>query len=234
MAAGLAHELNNPLTGITVYSELLKENISSDDPAQGDLDCIIEDVDRCKEIVKGLLDYSRQSLICVGELDLTQVVEDAFHLIRDDAVFLHVEVERDYHKAPVPVQGDEKLMRQVFVNLLMNAVDAMEGHGKLTVRTGIDPADDFRWVEVSDNGPGIAPENVERVFDPFFTTKEVGKGTGLGLSVVYGVVSRHGGTISVKETGSQGTTFLVRFPYRVPEELMALARVTAHRSKDGE
>jgi signal transduction histidine kinase len=110
-------------------------------------------------------------------------------------------------------------MRQVFINLLMNAVDAMDGHGGLTITTYLDD-DGWRAAEVSDTGPGIDPEQVRRIFDPFFTTKEVGKGTGLGLSVVYGVVQRHGGEISVKETSPRGATLLFRLAPDAPREFI--------------
>lgn len=223
MAAGLAHELNNPLTGITVYAELLKETLPSDSPAQADLDCIAEDAERCRDIVKGLLNYSRQTEIQVEELELSQVVEDSFNLIRDNATFMHVEVHRHYSETPLAFMGDEKLMRQVFINLLANAVDAMDGRGRLTVTTYLDE-EGLRVAEVADSGPGIDPNNLAKVFDPFFTTKAPGKGTGLGLSVVYGVVTRHGGSITVKETGPAGTTFMVRLPSEGPTSLMAFAR----------
>jgi signal transduction histidine kinase len=138
-------------------------------------------------------------------------------------VVLHVEVVRDYADRPLIFQGDSKLLRQVFINLLMNAVDAMGGRGRLTARTYED-AEGWRVAEVCDTGPGIAPEHARRVFDPFFTTKEVGKGTGLGLSVAYGVITRHGGEIKLTDTGPEGTTFQVRLPRAAPGELVAFAR----------
>jgi PAS domain S-box-containing protein len=233
MAAGIAHELNNPLTGITVYVELLKESLEGGHPAQEDLSCIMEDAERCREIVQGLLEYSRQSEIRVEEADLSEVVEDAFNLIRDNSVFMHVEVVRDYAGRPLIFQGDAKLLRQVFINLLMNAVDAMAGRGRLTVRTYED-AEGWRVAEVSDTGPGIAAEHARRVFDPFFTTKEVGKGTGLGLSVAYGVITRHGGEIKLKETGPGGTTFQVRLPSTAPGDLVAFARAYNPREQGEE
>lgn len=223
MAAGIAHELNNPLTGITVYAELLKDSLPMDHPAQSDLNFIIEDAERCRDIVRGLLEYSRQGELRVEEGDLSEVVEEAFNLIRDNSVFLHVEVVRNYSKEPLLIQGDSKLLRQVFINLLMNAVDAMEGRGILTVTTYLDD-EGYRCAEVSDTGGGIDAEHLRKVFDPFFTTKAVGKGTGLGLSVAYGVATRHGGEISVKSTGPRGTTFLVRLPAEAPGELLAFAR----------
>jgi PAS domain S-box-containing protein len=224
MAAGVAHELNNPLTGITVYADLARESLPPDHPVRADLDAIIEDAERCRNIIRGMLDYSRQSEIQVEDLDLNQVVESAFNLTKDHAMFIHVEVVRRYHPEPLMIQGDEQLLRQLFINLVGNALDAMEGRGVLTVTTGLDD-DGMRYAEVSDTGPGISDDNLAKVFDPFFTTKEVGKGTGLGLSVVYGVVARHGGRVTVKETGPKGTTFLVKFPAKAPRALRTVAGI---------
>ena len=233
MAAGVAHELNNPLTGITVYADLLRESLEPGHPAQEDLACIMEDAERCRDIVKGLLEYSRQSNMEVRREDLSQVIEDAFALIRDNAVFLHVQVEKHYHPEPLWVHCDRKLIRQVFINLFMNAVDAMDGHGGLTVTTYLDQ-EGWRAAEVKDTGPGIPPEHLRSIFDPFFTTKEVGKGTGLGLSVVYGVVQRHGGEIKVKDTGPQGTTFLLRLPPDPPRGLLHSGQAQENGVEDPE
>ncbi len=224
LAAGVAHELNNPLTGITIYAELVKESLEPDSPAVADLDNIIEDVERCRDIVGDLLDYSRQTAVRIEELDLNKVLEDAFNLIRDDALFLHVDVVRDYYKGPLEIEGDEKLLRQVFINLLSNAIDAMSGHGRLTVRTGIDE-DGLRFAEISDTGPGIPPENVDRIFDPFFTTKPPGKGTGLGLSVVYGVVTRTGGKVEARNGKHGGAVLTVSLPQKADAQLAAFADV---------
>lgn len=224
LAAGVAHELNNPLTGITIYAELVKESLDPDSPAVADLDNIIEDVERCRDIVGDLLDYSRQTTVRIEELDLHKVLEDAFNLIRDDALFLHVDVVRDYHKGTLDIEGDEKLLRQVFINLLSNAIDAMDGRGRLTVRTGLDDQG-MRFAEISDTGPGIPSEHLSRIFDPFFTTKQPGEGTGLGLSVVYGVVTRTGGTVEARNGTHGGAVFTVRLPEKADEQLAAFADV---------
>ena len=221
MAAGVAHELNNPLTGITVFTELVMDSLPADHPVQADLGGILEDAERCRDIIKGLLDYSRQGEFQVEQGDLSNLVQEAFNLIRDHTLFMQVDVEFDYHDKPLPVYGDKRLIRQVFINLFTNAVDAMNGQGKLFITTGRD-AEGWPFAEVRDTGPGIPKENLNTVFDPFFTTKPVGQGTGLGLSVVLGAVRRHGGSVSVKETGPDGTSFLVRLPPEMPEKLLAL------------
>ncbi len=222
MAAGVAHELNNPLTGITVYTDLVRDALPPDHPAQQDLNLIAEDVDRCRDIVRDLLDYSRQGSIELESLDLSHVVEEAFSLIRTDSLRHHLKVITEFASGPLIVQGDRKLLRQVFINLLSNAVDAMEGGGQITMRTYED-AEGMRCAEISDTGPGIEPEHLAKVFDPFFTTKAPGKGTGLGLSVAFGVVARHEGQVTVKQSGPQGTTFLVRLPAQSPKALREFA-----------
>lgn len=223
MAAGVAHELNNPLTGITVFAGLLKENLPPECAAQADLSAILQDAERCRDIVRDLLDYSHQGQIVVEDIELSTVVNEALGFIRDDAVFLHVDIDRRFHPEPLPIQGDARLLRQVFINLIMNAVDAMEGKGRLTLKTHRDE-EGWRVAEIADTGPGIPPSLLNRIFDPFFTTKEIGKGTGLGLSVAYGVVVRHGGEIRVLESGSQGTVFQVRLPPLAAKEILSFAR----------
>ena len=221
MAAGVAHELNNPLTGITVFTDLVMDALPPDHPVQADLAGILEDAERCRDIVKGLLDYSRQGEFQVEKGDLSVLVKEAFDLIRDHTLFMQVDVEFSYHDEELAVYGDKKLIRQVFINLFTNAVDAMNGQGRLCITTGRD-AEGWPYAEVKDTGPGIPKEKLNTIFEPFYTTKPVGQGTGLGLSVVLGAVRRHGGSISVKESGPEGTTFLVRMPPEMPEKLLAL------------
>jgi signal transduction histidine kinase len=218
MAAGVAHELNNPLTGITIYGELVRENLPLDHPAQADLKRIVDDADRCRDIVRDLLDYSRQSNTQVEALDLSLVVEEALSLIPQDSLGVHVRIVSELAPEPLIVQSDRKLLRQVFINLISNAFDAMDGRGTLTVRTYQD-GQGLRCAEIADTGGGISPEHMAKIFDPFFTTKPPGQGTGLGLSVVFGVIARHDGKIMVKETGPQGTTFLVQLPAQAPKTL---------------
>ncbi len=232
MAAGVAHELNNPLTGITIYGELVREQLPPDHPVQEDLKRIIEDAERCRDIVRDLLDYSRQGTIQLESLDLSQVVDEALSLTHADSLGLHVEVITEWDPAPLIVQGDRQLLRQVFINLISNAYDAREGRGRLTVRTYEDE-EGMRCAEITDTGSGIPPEYLAKIFDPFFTTKPPGQGTGLGLSVVFGVIARHEGKISVKQTGPQGTTFLVQLPAQAPKTLLEFAS-TMHSEPENE
>lgn len=211
LAAGVAHEINNPLTGILLYGSLMAESLEPDHPLQKKIACVLDDATRCHHIVRDLLAYSRQTTSSREIFDLNTMVTEALSHIRDQRLFLQVKVVKDFASEPLLVRGDRKQLGQVVVNLVMNALDAMEGHGTLTLRTSaLETARSL--VEVSDTGTGIAPEHGSRVFDPFFTTKELGRGTGLGLSTAYGILQENGGSISIADTGPHGTTFHVELP----------------------
>ena len=212
LAAGVAHEINNPLTGILLYANLVLEGMEESDPCKGDLRFVIEDANRCKEIVKNLLAYSRQNRPDKGTLELNDLVELSLRLIRDQRLFLRVEVIKDLCDEELVIHADKNQLSQVLINLVINAIDAMERAGTLTLATFVSEDGHDACLEVSDTGCGISEENLQKIFDPFFTTKEPGKGTGLGLSTAYGIVKDNEGIIKVKETGRKGTTFLLIFP----------------------
>jgi signal transduction histidine kinase len=212
LAAGVAHEINNPLTGILLYASLLSEAVEDTDSLAEDIKYIIEDTQRCKDIVKGLLTYSRQTNPNRETLELNDLVAESLSLIRDQRLFIQVNVVKDLSDELMPIYGDRNQLSQVIINLVMNAIDAMDRVGTLTLRTHRNPNDARACLEVSDTGCGIPRENLPKIFDPFFTTKEPGKGTGLGLSTVYGIVESNGGLVRVKETGEKGTTFIIELP----------------------
>jgi signal transduction histidine kinase len=212
LAAGVAHEINNPLTGVLLYASLVSEAIDQDNPLKEDVNCIIEDAQRCKDIVKGLLTYSRQTSPTKETLELNDLVTQSLGFIRDQKLFMQVHVVRDLSDEMMPIYGDRNQLSQVIINLVMNAIDAMERVGTLTLRTYRSPKEAMVCLEISDTGCGISKENLPKIFDPFFTTKEPGKGTGLGLSTVYGIVESNGGMVRVKETSENGTTFIVELP----------------------
>ncbi len=217
LAAGVAHEINNPLTGILFYANLIMERLEEKDPFRADLKCILEDAGRCRDIVKNLLAYSRQTFQMKEVFPLNLLVEQSLGLIRDQKLFMNIEVVKDLSDEIMMIHADKMQLSQVIVNLVINAIDAMDRKGRLTLRTYL--AVDKAHLEVSDTGSGISPENVLKIFDPFFTTKQPGKGTGLGLSTAYGIVHENGGNISVKDTGPSGTTFLVELPlYNTSED----------------
>ncbi len=222
LAAGVAHEINNPLTGILLYAGLLLEDLGDGDPKYPDLRCILEDANQCRNIVKDLLAYSRQTSANKETLRLNDLVEQSLGLIRDQSLFINIKVIKELEDEIMLVKVDRNQLNQVIINLVINAVDAMERKGTLILRTysdkrkrkavGKNMAAGFVYLEVADTGCGITEDNLPRIFDPFFTTKDPGKGTGLGLSTAYGIVQENGGVIWVKETGQAGTTFILELP----------------------
>jgi len=218
LAAGVAHEINNPLGGILLYANLLLESLDEDNPMREDLEYVIEDANRCKDIVKNLLAYSRQTSPTNKIIQFNDIVTQGLSLMRDPKLFNNITVKKELSDQMMLINSDKKHIGQVIINLVMNAVAVMENGGILTLRTYRDKPAKKVYLEVEDTGCGIPEENVARVFDPFFSTKEPGKGTGLGLSTAYGIVKENGGDISVKETSSEGTTFLLELPLYVPSE----------------
>lgn len=218
LAAGVAHEINNPLGGILLYANLALEGMAEDDPDREDLQYIVEDANRCKDIVKNLLAYSRQTSPTKDIVQLNTFVNQGLVLIRDQKLFRNVTVKKDMSGEMMLIHSDKDQLNQVIINLVMNAVAAMEGGGTLTLRTYRDKAARKAYLEIEDTGCGIPEENLSKIFDPFFTTKEPGKGTGLGLSTAYGIIKENGGNIAVKATSPEGTTFLVELPLYVPSE----------------
>lgn len=211
LAAGVAHEINNPLTGILFYANLKLESMAADDPDRPDVEAVIDDVNRCKKIVQNLLAYSRQSSPMKDIIQLNSVVDQSLSLIRDPKTFRNVQIQRQFSDEMMLLHVDKNQISQVIVNLVINAISAMNCFGVLTLRTYRDKTAQKAYLEVIDTGNGIAPEHLNRIFDPFFTTKAQGEGTGLGLSTAYGLVKENKGNISVKQTGSNGTTFLLEF-----------------------
>jgi len=213
LAAGVAHEINNPLTGILMYAHIANDGLGKNNPFKKEHEYIIEDAERCSDIVKDLLTYSRQAGNIEKEIHpVNALVNEGLALIRDQKLFLNIRLDKQLSKDELYIKVDKNQMNQVIINLVMNAVDAMGKKGALTLRTYLDRKLNKICLEISDTGTGIPKENRPRIFDPFFTTKEQGQGTGLGLSTVYGIVKENHGNISVKDTGPHGTTFLMKFP----------------------
>jgi two-component system NtrC family sensor kinase len=216
LAAGVAHSINNPLGGILSLSMLAQEGCT-DPPLRDDLETISKQALRCREIVKGLLEFSHQAEARVTRTDVNPIVDGAVQLLERQAVFLNVTIDRRLQPDLPPVLVDPGQLQEVVTNLVVNAVDAMEDGGALTIETSSvhkgAPGSDRPEVliRVADTGRGIPPDVMPFLFEPFFTTKAVGKGTGLGLAIAHGVVTRAGGRIEVSSS-PKGTVFIIRLP----------------------
>ncbi len=222
LAAGIAHELNNPLTGILTFTSLVRKKMRDESPEAEDLDLVIRETTRCSSIIRRLLDFAREKTPENKFADLNQIIEDTERFIDRPAYLQNIDVVMDLDPEIPPIWLDEELIRQVLVNVLVNARQAIENEGSITIRSRKLPeakspepgAEPVPMVEISiaDTGCGIAENDLQRIFDPFFTSKGVGDGTGLGLSVSYGIIRAHGGTIEVESEPSKGTTFRIYLP----------------------
>ncbi|HEY0005599.1 MAG TPA: ATP-binding protein [Pyrinomonadaceae bacterium] len=213
LAAGVAHEVNTPLTGVSSYTQMLLSMLPETDPKHALLQKVRRQADRASNIVNNLLNFSRTgSATDFNELDLHRVLDDTLQLLEPQLRRNQIELARDYHAEMPKVYGNAGKLQQVFTNLLLNARDAIPEGGRITLRTAMKGDDDSVLIEIEDTGIGIAPENVAKIYDPFFTTKGVGRGTGLGLAVSYGIVQEHNGHISVESTPGRGTTFRISLP----------------------
>jgi len=215
LAAGVAHEINNPLTGILTNSSLLLEDLQSDDPRREDVDIIVKETIRCREIVKRLLDFAKQTKPLKKLTNVNALIENIILLVRNQATFRNISIEKQLVPQLPEILADTDQIQQVFINIVLNAAEAMVKGGSLTIETGLSSTGEFVEVNFSDTGPGIPEQNRERIFDPFFTTKE--QGTGLGLSISYGIIEQHSGTISVDSIMGKGSTFTISLPILTSE-----------------
>jgi hypothetical protein len=210
LAAGVAHEVNTPLAVISTYAQMLAKQVANDDQKSILLDKIAKQTFRASEIVNSLLNFSRTSTTLFGDVDLNKVVRETMSLLEHQILKVGVEVKLDLAGGLPPVHGNAGKLQQVFLNLFLNARDAMDGGGVLSVRTWAEESG--ARVDVSDTGHGISPEHIQRIYDPFFTTKGSRKGTGMGLAVTYGIVQEHKGSIEVSSRQG-GTRFHLRLPW---------------------
>lgn len=213
LAAGVAHEINNPLTGVLGFAELLRESPHLDEQDRQDLEVIIRETKRARQIVRGLLDYARETPSVPTRLDLNEVIRETMRLLGKREAFEHIVLVEDLADHLPPINADKNQLQQVLLNLSLNACEAMPNGGTLLVST--QAADGKVIVKITDTGCGIKREHLDRIFEPFFTTKPVGKGTGLGLSVSYGIVEQHGGTLHVESEEGKGSTFTITLPAAV-------------------
>jgi len=217
LAAGVAHEINNPLTGVLTFTHMLLRKKNLDAEVRDDLQTIARETERVRKIVKGLLDFSRQTVLQEEPIDINELVKSTIALIENQALVKGLELEYTPGKQLPMINGDRNQLQSVLLNIIMNAFDATQSGGKITIKTGLSLSarkTERKGIELSitDTGCGIPQENLDKLFDPFFTTKEVGQGTGLGLAVSYGIVERHGGTIRVQSEVGKGSTFTIWLP----------------------
>lgn len=215
MAAGMAHEINNPLGGILLYANLVLEDTQPDDPRRANLQKIISQTHRCKEIVQNLLDFARTPSGEMVPLDINKTIQTAINLVKDQPAFAGITIAVALPDDLPTIYGDHLRLEEVFLNLFLNAADALQGKGKLTIRTA-HAGNGAIQITVADTGRGIEKAYLPHIFDPFFSTKEPGQGTGLGLSITYGIIRNHHGSIHVQSEPGQGTVFTILLPIQAP------------------
>jgi len=212
LAAGVAHEINNPLGSILLFTRLVMKESAADGRVRENLDRIEKETKRCQSIVQGLLDFARQREPNVESVDINELLAMTLEFFERQSSFKNVEVVRRFKSRLPHIQADLLQLQQVFMNIIINALDAMDGCGRLTLETTDENAGDCVEIRISDTGCGIAPDTIGRIFDPFFTTKEAGRGTGLGLSVSYGIIQAHHGDIRVVSAPGAGSAFTIALP----------------------
>jgi two-component system NtrC family sensor kinase len=215
LAAGIAHEINNPLTGILTNSSLLLEDLSPDDPRYEDVEVIVKETIRCREIVKRLLDFAKQTKPMKQITNVNNLIDNIILLVRNQATFRNIEIIKNSDDTVPEIMADTDQIQQVFINLILNAADAMPKGGTLTINSKLVNNGEFLSIQFTDTGQGIPEPMRGKIFDPFFTTKE--QGTGLGLSISYGIIEQHGGTINVESKVGEGSTFIIQLPIISPD-----------------
>ncbi len=210
LSAGVAHEINNPLTTILTSAMLIQEEMDSDNPLYQDMKTISDEALRCRRIVASLLNFARQTMPSKRSNDLNEIVKDSFMLTKKQATFQDITINLGLAQDLPQINVDKDQIQQCLINLTLNAIEATEAGGQITLTTRGDAGADTLEIAVSDTGRGIPSENMNKIFDPFFTTTK--GGTGLGLAVTHGIIEHHGGTIQVESTLGQGTCFTIRLP----------------------
>jgi two-component system NtrC family sensor kinase len=212
LAAGVAHQLNNPLGGITLFAKLLLEEYDLEEGAKEDLQRILRDAKRCRDTVKELLEFTRQTRHLMRPHDINRALTRTLFLLESQTLFHNIDIVKDLNTSLPLVPVDIQQLYHLFMNIILNAAQAMGGKGTLIVKSLLLKKEEQVCIEISDTGSGISIENLPHIFEPFFTTKEEGQGTGLGLSLAYRIVQNHGGHIRAESSPGKGTTFRIELP----------------------
>lgn len=211
MAAGIAHELNSPLTGIITYATMMLDRIPEDrQEDREDLQVIIEQAERCSRIIKGILGFSRQQAFDRTPTNINALISKTISIIKNQTRFQNITINMHFDETLPDITIDPHQIQQVLINLLINAADAMQEQGTIDIKTY--QSEGFVCLNVKDSGPGIPKEIADKIFEPFFTTKPKDKGTGLGLSVSTDIVRNHGGTITLDSKPGQSASFTIKLP----------------------
>jgi two-component system NtrC family sensor kinase len=210
MAAGVAHEINNPLAGILLYSSNMHKKVPAGSPLEKGLQIIINETQRCKTIIQGLLNFARDTEPNKIDANINDIMKSALGIAENEFRLKHVHINNQLSKTMVKTQLDNNQVLQVFLNILLNALQAVEENGQITVQSRVNEEQKKIFVEISDNGCGIAPVDIQKIFDPFFSKKV--NGTGLGLAVSYGIIKSHEGDIRAYSELGKGTRFVIEVP----------------------
>ena len=213
LAAGVAHEINNPLATITLYAQMIRDELTNEQKdTKEEVDIILKHTTRTAGIVKNLLEFARRTDLETKPININPVLEEALSVTSHQAELQQANVAKELSDGLPKIAGDANKLQQVFVNIIVNALQVMQDGGKLTVRSGITPDNKCVRVSIRDTGPGIPEDVLAKIFEPFFTTKPTGKGTGLGLSVSHGIVRQHDGELEVESEVGKGTEFIITIP----------------------
>jgi two-component system NtrC family sensor kinase len=218
LSAAVAHEINNPLGTILIYSHMLLKELQDKEAGREDLEMIVNEATRCKDIVRGLLDFARQSHVSKEPNDLAAVLAEVVEIMTPQSEAAGVRVTCEVQDGLPTMMIDAAQIKQMLVNLVQNGIDAIAGSGEVKIVAYMADESDAVKIKVIDNGCGIPQESIPKLFTPFFTTKELGQGTGLGLAIAYGVAKMHYGDISVESEKGKGTTFSICLPIGREEE----------------